>query len=574
MSYQFGPDDPSSELVDIIRQVRRRWRMKLVLRGALGVVGRRSLVLVLSAWGWSLALHAGAIVAFRIVLGVALLGLVGYLLVRPLMRRATDEQVALYLEEHEPSLQAAIISAVEARPRRHAGLAAYSAALVGSSSSRRSTSARRSKAAAASSARRCGVTARRSPRSPSSRVALFVLGPALPAPRAVGAASSCRATSRRPRRTASRSRPATRPCRAARIRPSPRKLVRVRRRAGVADGAQDAGRGVRARAAPPRRRRQVRRACCSISPRRSSYFVEADGVRSEVFTLKVVELPYVQRLELEYHFPAYTGLEPQKVEDGGDIAVLKGTEVRVRVAADDDSARRADRAVRHGAPRARAGGRRRIARAADRSVQGRPGRLLSHRARRADGRAGAGLAAVHDRRPGRSAADGVDQQAGARHLGVADRGSVRRGAGGRRFRRARSGARVLGQRRARRRRSGCSTGRSGSRKSSAGHTFYLEELDVKAGDFVSYYARAADNDGVQGAEAGDERHVFRARPPAQQGVPARAVRRGRRWRRRRRAAEPGRGALRAAAPDHRRDVQRPARSQEDDGRQGARERRS
>ena len=31
----------------------------------------------------------------------------------------------------------------------------------------------------------------------------------------------------------------------------------------------------------------------------------------------------------------------------------------------------------------------------------------------------------------------------------------------------------------------------------AGHTFYLEELDVKAGDFVSYYARAADNDAVR-----------------------------------------------------------------------------
>ena len=46
--------------------------------------------------------------------------------------------------------------------------------------------------------------------------------------------------------------------------------------------------------------------------------------------LKVVELPYVQRLELEYHFPAYTGLPPQKIEDGGDIAVLRGTEIRVR----------------------------------------------------------------------------------------------------------------------------------------------------------------------------------------------------------------------------------------------------
>ena len=44
------------------------------------------------------------------------------------------------------------------------------------------------------------------------------------------------------------------------------------------------------------------------------YFVEAAGVRSSVYTLKVVDLPYVSRLELEYHFPAYTGLPPQEVE--------------------------------------------------------------------------------------------------------------------------------------------------------------------------------------------------------------------------------------------------------------------
>ncbi len=60
------------------------------------------------------------------------------------------------------------------------------------------------------------------------------------------------------------------------------------------------------------------------------YLVEANGVRSGTYTLKVVELPYVQNLQLEYHFPAYTGMPPQKVEEGGDIAVLKGTEVRLR----------------------------------------------------------------------------------------------------------------------------------------------------------------------------------------------------------------------------------------------------
>ena len=40
-----------------------------------------------------------------------------FFLVRPLRWRVTDEQVALYLEEHEPSLQATLISAIEASRR-------------------------------------------------------------------------------------------------------------------------------------------------------------------------------------------------------------------------------------------------------------------------------------------------------------------------------------------------------------------------------------------------------------------------------------------------------------------------
>src|SRR4051812_42443785 len=129
MTDEYRRTDSGSELVDIIRQVRRRWRMKLALRGALGVVGLGVLVILLSAYGLeSWRFSAGAIIAFRVIVGVALAGLVAYLLVRPLMRQATDEQVALYLEEHEPSLQAAIISAVEAKHGESGS--PYSATLV------------------------------------------------------------------------------------------------------------------------------------------------------------------------------------------------------------------------------------------------------------------------------------------------------------------------------------------------------------------------------------------------------------------------------------------------------------
>ena len=48
---------------------------------------------------------------------------------------------------------------------------------------------------------------------------------------------------------------------------------------------------------------------------------------------------------------------------------------------------------------------------------------------------------------------------------------------------------------------------------SGGHTFYLEELDVKPGDFVSYYAKAADNDAVQGPKpAMSDMYFVRVRP--------------------------------------------------------------
>ena len=51
---------------------------------------------------------------------LAALAASGYwFLLRPLRRRVTDDQVALYLEEHEPSLQATLLSAVEASRTGH-----------------------------------------------------------------------------------------------------------------------------------------------------------------------------------------------------------------------------------------------------------------------------------------------------------------------------------------------------------------------------------------------------------------------------------------------------------------------
>ena len=108
-------EDYSAELISVIRQVRRRWRMKVALRGALFVAVLTVAIFLISARALEAARFTPeAIFAFRLGFVVVMAGLIAFMLVRPLVRRVTDHQVAMYLEEHEPSLQAAIISALEA----------------------------------------------------------------------------------------------------------------------------------------------------------------------------------------------------------------------------------------------------------------------------------------------------------------------------------------------------------------------------------------------------------------------------------------------------------------------------
>jgi len=61
------------------------------------------------------------------------------------------------------------------------------------------------------------------------------------------------------------------------------------------------------------------------------YYIESSGVRSGVFKLSVRNLPAVKNIDLELRYPAYTGLEVERIEDGGDIAAVRGTRVKVYV---------------------------------------------------------------------------------------------------------------------------------------------------------------------------------------------------------------------------------------------------
>jgi hypothetical protein len=286
--------------------------------------------LVLSSWGLEVYRFTPvAIITFRVVTYAALLGFGWWFFIRAVSRRVSDDQVALYLEECEPSLQATVLSAVEeARKGDRVAAFNHSPELV-----------HRLLESAVTKIR--DVDMGRSVEHQNLRgssgwlgaaavvaLLLFMLGPGylrhgLIALLPMGSAEAA----------------------------SPYLIDVVPGDVTVARGADqeiianlhgfetdEVALFMRSDVNAPFER-------LSLIPLEeigqfevllfdmqdtTDYFIEALGVQSGIFTLKVVDLPYVERLEHEYFFPAYTGLAPRVIEDGGDIAVLGGTEVRLR----------------------------------------------------------------------------------------------------------------------------------------------------------------------------------------------------------------------------------------------------
>src|SRR3954451_10321336 len=102
-----------AELVEVIRQIRNRWRLKLALRGLVVVVAGSLVALLASASGLeALRFSAPAIIGFRVLVLAVFAALAVAWLWKPLKRQVSDAQVALYIEESDPSLEASILSAV------------------------------------------------------------------------------------------------------------------------------------------------------------------------------------------------------------------------------------------------------------------------------------------------------------------------------------------------------------------------------------------------------------------------------------------------------------------------------
>src|SRR5688572_6060803 len=295
------------QLLTIIGQVRSRWRLKLALRGALRMGLIVAVLLFAAAYGIERARYASSAVWMARGIFFAAVVATGYWFVlRPLRRQVTDDQVALYLEEQEPTLQATLLSAVEAS---RAGQP-ESAALV-----------QRVVEQAVEACSRTGAS-RRVEQMPLrgyaagiavatlAALALVVTGPAF-IRQALGAIfQMTRVQAAVPFSIE------VKPGNASVPKGSDQTISATLRGFDTEDANLMASRAADGKFEPiplVRNDDGSYEAVLFDVNAPLTYFVEADGVRTPVFTMKVVEVPYAQRIALEYRFPAYTGLEPQKI---------------------------------------------------------------------------------------------------------------------------------------------------------------------------------------------------------------------------------------------------------------------
>ncbi len=458
-------------------------------------MGAGLVVFLVSAYGMDrFRFTPTSVLVFRIAAYAGLAALVVRFLVIPLTRRLSAERVALYLEEHEPSLEARLLSAIEFSGSGGGAAESYSPDLV-----RRLVESAVESCAAVQFGRR--VEAKPLARSSGwlagttlAAMAMFLLSPSF----------------------VRHSTPFLLPLGGA----SGENPYRIEVEPGNALVARGSELGIEARLSgfdSERVEIAVNRGGADDWERtpmtqdedtggylfylfdldeETEYFVEASGVRSSLFRVEVAELPYVDELVLEYHFPAYTGLTPQRQEDGGDIVAVWGTEVKffitptvgvagggivlderdsIPLVQGEDGLWTADLTVEREAQY-------RIVfeSLAGDLVVGSPDYLIDVLTDQPP--------VVSFSKPGRDIKVTNIEEVFVEVEAEDDYG----------VRRIELMYSVNGGEESRLQ---LYSSRSPQKNISAGHTFYLEELELQPGDFISYYARASDDNRVSGRQA-------------------------------------------------------------------------
>ena len=315
-----------TKVLSMVRQIRRRWRARIAIRGLAIVLGAGLLVFLLSVYGLEVSrFSTSSVIGFRVVLWLVGAALTARFLIWPLTRRVSDEQAALYLEENEPSLEASVLAALETGSGSKQSSEALERQLVENALQR---------AGDIDFGRRIEQKGLYRALGALAAVALGSLVLLLFGPTQLRSGAAALLFPTRDAGTVNPYSISVSPGDVTIARGSDQLVtaelqgfetadVRIFFRGESADAFDrlsmiaDGSEGFEL-------------LLLSLDEN-TDYFVESSGIRSATHRIEVADLPYVEHLELEYRFPAYTGLASRTVEFGGDIAAVRGTVVRLRV---------------------------------------------------------------------------------------------------------------------------------------------------------------------------------------------------------------------------------------------------
>ncbi|HSE51332.1 MAG TPA: DUF4175 family protein, partial [Gemmatimonadales bacterium] len=328
MTTPFTTGREDAELREAVRGLRARWRRRILAEGAAKV-----------AIAALLALLAGVIVTKVVGAGagsVVTVRVIGYLLIAaaavryligPFLGRLDDARFALYVEERAPELRQVLVSAVHelATPEP----ARPSPALSGRLMAQALSDVRRLDAGAGLEGSRFRRAAGTLAGAAALAALLIAVGP--PVLRDVARVLFI-----------PWSEAAAAPVFAVQVEPGNATVprggaleIRATLRGFEAEGAELV---LRADTASEWIRLPMLRdsAAAEFTARlfdltsATEYYAESNEIRSRVYKLTIADLPAVSKFSLELRFPGYTGLPVERIEEGGDVAAVRGTTVTVR----------------------------------------------------------------------------------------------------------------------------------------------------------------------------------------------------------------------------------------------------
>jgi hypothetical protein len=322
-----SPGSDNDELLSVVRSVRNRWRLRVLLRGVALVMLSAMALLLLAGWVIdAFRFDATAVTVVRVAAWTVFSVIALRVLILPLFRRVSDKRVALYLEENEPSLDGRVISAVEFE---HNDTPVTSKAL-----------AERIVHAAVEDCHRIDDgkrVERRGLLRSSGLVAgstVFGLGLLLMGPAFLNNTTPVLLTPWTESGVHNPYRIAVTPGDTTLAKGADLKVTAVLENFGASEVelVVRSGDGEWTRWSMLREDTVTTHSLMVFDLHEpTEYFVEASGVQSAIHQVDVVELPYVDDIDLTYYFPRYTGLDPVEQPGSGDIAALVGTRVVIKV---------------------------------------------------------------------------------------------------------------------------------------------------------------------------------------------------------------------------------------------------